>query len=126
MTATFPSEIDEHVGPFDRFATWASSLAGRAPFFAMCVLLVGLWLPSYLILGDIDTWQLIINTVTTVITFLMVALLTNAEQRADQAVQHKLNAVAFGLAGLMVAHELDDAAEELRCAIGLEQRETSS
>ena len=126
MTATFPSEIDSHVGPFDRFATWASNLAGRAPFFALCVLLVAIWLSSYLILGDVDTWQLIINTATTIITFLMVALLTNAEQRADQAVQHKLNAVALGLAGLMAAEGLDDAAEELRCAIGLEERETSS
>ena len=56
-----------------------------------------------MLLPDVDTWQLIINTVTTTVTFLLVALLQNTQKRADEAVQHKLNAVADGLADLMEA-----------------------
>jgi len=59
--------------------------------------------PSFLLLPDVDTWQLIINTITTIVTFLLVALLQNPQKRADEAVQHKLNAVADGLADLMEA-----------------------
>jgi low affinity Fe/Cu permease len=59
--------------------------------------------PSFLLLPDVDTWQLIINTITTIVTFLLVALLQNTQKRADEAVQHKLNAVADGLADLMEA-----------------------
>ena len=122
--------MDDRKGLFDRFAGHASSFASRAPFFACCVLLVLLWAPSYFVFRDIDTWQLIINTATTIITFLMVALLQNSQYRADEATQHKLNAIAEGLAGLMSHHaEQDDELardlEELRDAVGLENRETS-
>ena len=77
------------------------TLASRASFFAFCVLLVVVWAPRFSCSRDIDTWQLIINTATTIITFLMVALLQNSQTRSDQAVQHKLNAIADGLADLM-------------------------
>ena len=60
-------------------------MAGRAAFFASCVLLIVVWAPSILFLRDVDTWQLIINTATTIITFLMVALLQNSQTRNDQA-----------------------------------------
>ena len=66
----------------------------------MCLLVV-LWLPSYFVLGKLNTWQLIINTLTTIVTFLLVALLHNIQKRADGAVQHKLNAMADGPADLM-------------------------
>jgi len=58
-------------------------------------------LPSYFLLGKLNTWQLIINTLTTIVTFLLVALPQNAQKRVDDAVQHKLNAIADGLANLM-------------------------
>ena len=83
-----PSEVSTRVGIFDRFAGFASLVASRAAFFTFCVVLVVLWLPTIFLLHDVDTWQLIINTVTTIITFLMVALLQNSQTRADQAVQH--------------------------------------
>lgn len=127
---SMPSSVSDEVGWFDRFATAATGFASRAWFFAACVLLVVVWAPSYFLIGDVDTWQLIINTATTIITFLMVALLQNAQQRADQAVQHKLNAIADGLADLMLAHRAGDTdtdrnVAELRDAVGLENRETS-
>jgi low affinity Fe/Cu permease len=121
-----PSEVSEHLGPFDRFASAATKLVSRAWFFAFCVLLVLLWAPSILVLPDVDTWQLIINTATTIITFLLVALLQNSQERSDQAVQHKLNAIAKALSDVMSARGMDADAAELRQAVGLEDRESSS
>lgn len=125
---TMPHEIDEHVGLFDRFAAAAARFVARAPFFAACFILVVLWLPSYFLLGDLELWQLLINTATTIVTFLLVALLQNSEERADLAAQHKLNALAGALADLMRKLDLDlaDAATELEAAVGLEDRETST
>ncbi|HTC81471.1 MAG TPA: low affinity iron permease family protein, partial [Acidimicrobiia bacterium] len=123
-----PTDVSSRVGIFDRFAGLASDIAGRAAFFAFCLLLIIVWAPSILLLRDVDTWQLIINTATTIITFLMVALLQNSQTRNDQAVHHKLNAIADGLSDLMVQLEsgLPDRdvrkdVAELRAAIGLEE-----
>ena len=128
-----PSEVSSRVGLFDRFAGWSSHIAGRAAFFTFCVLLIVVWAPTIFVLKKVDTWQLIINTVTTIITFLMVALLQNSQTRSDQAIQHKLNAIADGLADLM-AFELDEGGDndleqdlvELRDAVGLEEHESTS
>ncbi|WP_306672647.1 MULTISPECIES: low affinity iron permease family protein [Rhodococcus] len=92
------------------------------------MLLVLVWAPSFLLLDNIDTWQLIINTVTTIVTFLLVALLQNTQKRSDDAIQHKLNAIADGLADLMaqLSREhpgLQVDCQELRAAVGLEHRE---
>src|SRR5215471_14058773 len=126
-----PSEVSPRVGPFDRFAGVSSHIVGRAAFFAFCVLLVLLWVPTIFLLQSIDTWQLIINTITTIITFLMVALLQNSQTRSDQALQHKLNAIADGLADLMRSTAGDDARllhdeRDLRAAVGLELHESTS
>jgi low affinity Fe/Cu permease len=97
---------------FDRFAGAASEFASHAVFFIACVLLVLVWAPSYFIVGSLDTWQLIINTVTTIVTFLLVALLQNSQRRSDEAVHAKLDAIADGVADLM--HHVSDADDELR------------
>jgi low affinity Fe/Cu permease len=140
--AEMPSQVSSEVGFFDRFAGWAAGLASRAPFFAFCLLLVLIWLiqgavvvittRSFSTFLD-ATYQLEINTTTTIITFLMVALLQNSQTRENQAVQHKLNAIADGVADLMdhVSDRYDDAdlrhdVEELRDAVGLEARESTS
>src|SRR2546426_11693271 len=107
-----PSDVSSRIGFFDRFAGWAAVIASRAPFFFFCVLLVVIWAPTKLLGLNIDTWQLIINTITTIITFLMVALLQNSQTRADQATQHKLNAIADALADLM--HHLPDKEPDSR------------
>jgi low affinity Fe/Cu permease len=99
----------------------------------MCVSLVLIWAPSYFLIQDINTWQLIINTATTIITFLMVALLQNSQRRSDEATQHKLNAIADGLADFMasMSHEHPKNAQmrndlkELQQAVGLEHRESA-
>jgi membrane protein insertase Oxa1/YidC/SpoIIIJ len=130
--AVMPSEVTGRLSLFDRFATGASHFTSRAWFFALCVLLVVLWAPSFFVFGSIDTWQLVINTLTTIVTFLLVALLQNTQTRANDALQHKLNAIAEGLANLMrhtaetSDHDgLPDDMHELRKAVGLEDKESA-
>ena len=117
---------------FDRFAGRSAEFVSRAPFFTFCVLLVVVWAPSYFLVGNFDTYQLIINTPTTIITFLLVALLQNTQRRGERAIQHKLDGVADGLADLMehFSDEEDERAakedlardvEDLWAAVGLKQ-----
>ena len=125
-----PSGVSSYLSLFDRFATRVSRFASRAVFFLLCVLLVLLWMPSYFLLHSLNTWQLIINTITTIVTFLMVALLQNSQSRNDTATQDKLNAVAAGLAELIALVGKDDPdaqrlRTELRDAVGLEDRTSS-
>lgn len=122
-----PSQVDSHVSFFDRFAGAATAFVSRGPFFAICLTLVFVWAPSYFLFRSVDTWQLIINTITTIVTFLLVALLQNSQTRADAALQHKLNAIAVALADVMETIDPTghDARHELRRAVGLEDRESS-
>ena len=78
-------------GTFDRFAERASDFVSEAVFFLACVLLVVVWVPSYFLFGDVDTWQLVINTATTIVTFLMVFLIQNTQNRDSEAIQIKLD-----------------------------------
>jgi hypothetical protein len=124
-----PSDVTPAVSIFDQFAEKASGFISKPWFFAMCVLLVLVWAPSFFVIGSVDTWQLIINTATTIVTFLMVALLQNSQTRANKATQDKLNAIADGLADLMLSLGRDDPKlnedlKELRAAVGLEDRES--
>ena len=113
---------------FDRFAESSSDYVSRAAFFAACVLLVLVWAPSYFLIRDFDAWQLVINTATTIITFLLVALLQNSGRRSDRAIHHKLDALADGLADLMEHQVNPDKADlagdiaDLKEAVGLERR----
>ena len=113
-------------GPFDRFAERSAEFVSKAPFFAFCVVLVVVWAPSYFLVGDFDTYQLLINTPTTIITFLLVALLQNTQRRGEQAIHKKLDALADGIADLMrhFADEDNDLRreiEDLKAAVGLEE-----
>ena len=113
-------------GAFDRFALRASDYVSEAGFFLACVLLVVVWVPSYFAFGNVDTWQLVINTATTIITFLLVALLQNSQRRNEVAINVKLDALADGLADLMEGIAPDNARlqadmRELRQAVGIER-----
>lgn len=115
-------------GLFDRFATAVANAVARTWFFLACVTAVLVWVPSYFLFGNVDTWQLIINTFTTVITFLLVALLQNTQARDYKVIHRKLNAVADALADLMETFQAVDPTlhhdlAELRSAVGLEHRE---
>lgn len=127
VTETMPSEARDGKGKgiFDRFADAVSRFASQAWFFALCVLVVLLWAPSFFFFGSVDTWQLIINTLTTIVTFLLMALLQNTQARSDAATQQKLNAIAQALADT-ICSDHPGTARELRDAVGLEDEESSS
>jgi low affinity Fe/Cu permease len=75
------------------FAEWVAGLCGRSFTFAMACLTIFLWIVSGPYFGYSDTWQLVINTGTTIITFLMMFVLQNTQERDTKAVQRKLDAL---------------------------------
>ena len=80
----------EH-SPFARAAQWASCQAGRSWAFVTAVAVVAVWAVTGPLFGFSDTWQLVINTGTTIITFLMVFLIQHAQNRDTQAIHVKLD-----------------------------------
>lgn len=75
---------------FTRIANEIAFAAGKPIAFILCCLIVVVWGISGPIFGFSDTWQLIINTGTTIITFLMVFLIQNTQNRDGIAIQAKL------------------------------------
>jgi low affinity Fe/Cu permease len=80
-----PSTIGQRRTWFDRVAEVIASFVSRAAFFAISLVAVLLWIPLIAVFESVDTWQLVINTATSVIAFLLIALLTNTERRGDRA-----------------------------------------
>lgn len=78
-------------GVFERIASRVSSAAGRPIAFALALGVVIVWGVSGPLFGWSDTWQLVINTGTTIVTFLMVFLIQNAQNRDASAIQAKLD-----------------------------------
>lgn len=76
---------------FTRFAKWASKMAGRPGTFALAVVILLAWAVAGPLAGFSDTWQLVINTSTTIITFLMVFLIQNTQNRDSEALHIKLD-----------------------------------
>jgi low affinity Fe/Cu permease len=76
---------------FDRLAKGAARWSGRPSAFLMALAVVLAWLVTGPIFKYSDTWQLVINTGTTVITFLMVFLIQNTQSRDTEAIQIKLD-----------------------------------
>lgn len=78
-------------GLFDRFAKGAAAATGRPLTFILAVLLIIVWATTGPLFHYNDTWQLVINTSTTIVTFLMVFLIQNTQNRDGQAMQLKLD-----------------------------------
>lgn len=114
---------------FDRFAEHSVHVVSGAPFFAVCLLFILLWLPLLWIMKP-EPAQFLVQTVTAIVTFLMVALLQNSQRRNEEAVNLKLNAIAQAVADLMRERtgddqDLHDNIERLAHTVGLEQRVTT-
>ena len=76
---------------FSKFATKTSKLAGKPATFVLAVALVVTWAATGPLFGFSDVWQLVINTSTTIITFLMIFVLQNSQNRDSEAIQAKLD-----------------------------------
>ena len=106
-----------HLSWFERFARKASVLAGKPVAFFAALTIVIVWLTTGPIFGFSDTWQLVINTSTTIVTFLMVFLLQHSQNRDTMALQVKL-------ADLIIA--IEGANNELATAEDLSERELAA
>src|SRR5213593_5190116 len=76
---------------FTRFAKWTAHVTGRPSAFVIAVAIILVWIATGPAFGFSDTWQLIINTGTTIVTFLMVFLIQNTQNRDTEAIQVKLD-----------------------------------
>ncbi|HEV2914894.1 MAG TPA: low affinity iron permease family protein [Pyrinomonadaceae bacterium] len=76
---------------FTRFAKWTAHATGRPTAFFIAVSTIIVWAVSGPVFGFSDTWQLVINTGTTIVTFLMVFLIQNTQNRDSEAIQVKLD-----------------------------------
>ena len=77
--------------PFSRFAKWTARATGHPAAFIIAALIIVVWGITGPIFQFSDTWQLVINTGTTIVTFLMVFLIQNTQNRDSHAVQLKLD-----------------------------------
>jgi low affinity Fe/Cu permease len=76
---------------YSKFAKATAKICGRPPVFTVAVGIILVWVILGPVFGFSDTWQLVINTGTTIVTFLMVFLIQNTQNRDTEAIQVKLD-----------------------------------
>ncbi len=85
------NQTNHTIGFFERFSNKATRLTGSSGAFILAFLIILIWVATGPIFNYSDTWQLVINTGTTIITFLMVFLIQKSQNKESMAVQLKLN-----------------------------------
>jgi low affinity Fe/Cu permease len=104
---------------FTRIATAIAHLAGQPLAFLLAVTVIAVWALTGPLFGFSDTWQLVINTGTTIVTFLMVFLIQNSQNRDAAAMQAKLDELIRALRDareqfIGIEHLPDTEIEEIR------------
>ena len=118
MTVKHPTERgSQGRTSFDRIAEAASNFSSSPTFFAFCALLVAAWAASYVLVAS-DTVHHVLADAMAVVTLLLVALLKNAERRAEHAIQGKLDRLAEAMLAERGGRP-NDGAEELEEAVGM-------
>ncbi|MBI2761279.1 MAG: low affinity iron permease family protein [Chloroflexi bacterium] len=97
---------------FSRFARWASRTSGHPSSFMLALLVIFVWALTGPIFSFNNTWQLVINTGTTIVTFLMVFLIQNTQNTENEAIQIKLDELIRAVEGAQNALlNLEDLSE---------------
>jgi low affinity Fe/Cu permease len=114
------SEPRKNKGGFRRFARSSARWSGRPSAFILAVVFILVWIVTGPIFHFSDTWQLVINTATTIVTFLMVFLIQNTQNRDSEAVQLKLDELLRSTPGahnaLLEIEELsEEELDEIKC-----------
>jgi low affinity Fe/Cu permease len=120
----------KHPNWFSHFASWTAAASGRPHTFALACLIIVVWAVTGPLFGFSDTWQLVINTGTTIITFLMVFLIQNTQNRDSRAMQLKIDELIRATEGahnavldLEELAEMDlDRIRKLYCALAARAR----
>ncbi|MDQ2893325.1 MAG: low affinity iron permease family protein [Pseudomonadota bacterium] len=110
---------------FTRIASGIAAFAGRPAAFVTAVAIIVLWGATGPLFHYSDTWQLVVNTATTIVTFLMVFLIQNSTNRDAAAMQAKLDELIRALEGarngfIGIEHMTDKKLEELRASLEAE------
>ena len=98
MSSTLQTD-ENHQGLFTRFAQRVAVLSGRPMVFLIAISIVMVWAVTGPLFNYSDTWQLVINTGTTIITFLMVFLIQHTQTRDTLAIQIKLSELILAMRG---------------------------
>ena len=86
-------------GMFEYASQWLADKTGSGPAFALAISGIAVWAASGPLWGFNDTWQLIVNTSTTIVTFLMVFLIQNTQNRDTDEIHIKLDALLHATQG---------------------------
>lgn len=121
---------DKKLSLFDRVSSSSSNWLGQPISFMLSLLLCVAWGLTGPLFGFTDTWQLLINTPTTILTFLFLFLVQNTEIRNSKATHAKLDALTSNLASFMEANKETDTSEkeliegikDLKTSVGMENK----